>query len=105
MSERDTDIRESVRLGYWFDRAKCAGQPLDDYVLHDYKPHEDREERARALCEGCPVIKECALDAMEPLAVSTVRGGVWINPRPGRANQRKTIGATLEELAEVAGVK
>lgn len=103
MSERDTGIRESVKRGYWFDRAKCAGQPLEDYDLAEYKRPEDRDDRAKELCEGCPVIKECALDAIDPFAVSTVRGGIWIQPRTGSAN-RKTIAATRIELATVAGV-
>lgn len=60
----------------WRSEAKCAGRDPKVYELHEYDG--DPDNMARGLCVGCPVLKSCALDAMYPLAVGTVRAGVWI---------------------------
>ena len=69
---RSTDIE-------WLERAQCRGRDPELYSL-DSKLYRDidRQARARWLCRGCPVMQQCAADALEPLAYGTVRAGVWL---------------------------
>ncbi|WP_370876330.1 WhiB family transcriptional regulator [Corynebacterium striatum] len=88
----------------WRRQAKCLGM---DPHLFDIQPTKRVAEVygdsatgadiARSLCEGCPVIRECAVEAMRPLAWGTVRAGVWISDFKG-ANATKL----REQLREVA---
>lgn len=85
---------------HWRLRALCRGRDPEDYDLtfsKDLGEDETRDSRARALCEGCPVMVECAAEALEPLAVGTVRAGVWI-PDWGRTRRRTTARQRLEEI-------
>ena len=61
----------------WITRAKCAGDDPQRYELGTGSV-DVRQQIARGLCRGCPVLRECALDALDHLAVGTVRAGVWI---------------------------
>lgn len=72
--------------------AKCAG---DDPAKYELAPLtggtksgiaaqvRNRFAIARALCHGCPVIAECARDALENNLLGMVRGGVWVAAGPG----------------------
>lgn len=52
----------------WHERALCL----------DVEPTEfDKREGVR-FCVGCPVIRECALDALENRSVGVVRAGVFL---------------------------
>lgn len=80
---RSTDVE-------WLERAQCRGRDPELYSL-DSKMYRDidRQARARWLCRGCPVMQQCAADALEPLAYGTVRAGVWI---PIATSNQKGIG-------------
>lgn len=68
----------------WRYYAKCSGDDPHKYELGDHKlTDKDRHERARELCRGCLVIKECAIEALNPPAIGTVRAGVWITAYSG----------------------
>ena len=45
--------------GPWADRAACAGMDTDIFF------NADRQEEARNICLGCPVVLECAEYAIE----------------------------------------
>ena len=45
----------------WKQRGNCNGEPA--YIF--YVKHPRVEERARAICMGCPVIEECFLYALQ----------------------------------------
>lgn len=76
----------------WRDRAQCLGDDPNNYSLERREHHKtDRQATARDLCRGCPVMSDCATDALEPLAYSTVRGGVWI-PSPSAGYAPHVIG-------------
>lgn len=91
---RGTRKKKQMIRTDWIDAAQCRGQNPQAYELDDYRG--DRDARAVELCAGCPVTRECAAAALDPLAVGTVRGGVWItdSPRTGtRAITRRRLQA------------
>lgn len=70
----------------WHREAKCAG---DDPELFDVTGRTTEVPRlVYAMCNKCLVRRECATDALEPLAVGTIRAGVAIPDA-----WRKTAGA------------
>lgn len=85
----------------WQERAKCWGDDPERFTLDD-GPHEVppryRAGVARDLCDGCPVIRECAADALRYRVTSTVRAGVWC----GSANHsmKTSAKAAMKEIAD-----
>ena len=76
----------------WMDDALCATRGPYLYELEPFTG--DRDGLARGLCVGCPVVRPCAADALEPLAVGTVRGGVWVSDKStSRARVRRRLAA------------
>lgn len=89
----DPQTRERVA---WTSRAKCVDMPphLFDAETLAYVYHPaDRPAAARALCAGCPVIRECAADSIDPLAVGVVRAGLLLGPNHTGAPGRETRAA------------
>lgn len=80
----------------WTRQAMCAGRDPRAYELDGFTG--DRVAYARGACAGCPVMVECAADALEPLAVGTVRAGVWIP-----ADHNKTRAVRRQLASVVAG--
>lgn len=67
----------------WHDDALCArpGRDPRDYdaIAKDYRPGSPREDnvaRAVSLCAGCPVLQQCALEALFEQCKGTTRAGV-----------------------------
>ena len=81
----------------WTRRALCVGRDPGMYELEEFRG--DREEYARGACAGCQVVEECAADALDPLAVGTVRGGVWVAPA---SSQRRKVRRQLMDAARAA---
>lgn len=83
----------------WRGDAQCLGREPREYELdgNEYKG-TNRQARARELCEGCSVVRECAGEALEPLAESTVRAGVWI-PAAAHGHIRSRVVYALSEIA------
>lgn len=83
----------------WRGDAQCLGRDPRDYEL-DTGEHTgtDRQVIARELCDGCEVMRECAAEALEPLARGTVRAGVWIP----FVMTRGTTARVREGLSEIA---
>lgn len=70
----------------WWNRAKCHGENPDDYDLGLTRA-PNKDYAARKLCEGCPVIAECAADVLENNNYGMVRAGMWFDTwavRPSR---------------------
>lgn len=86
----------------WTRQALCLGRDPGMYELEEFRG--DREKYARGACVGCPVIGECAADALDPLAVGTVRAGVWISEQSSmrRAARRQLIDAAARARADRA---
>lgn len=64
-----------LNMNRWWERAKCAGQPLNNYVLTGQR---DKQATACALCQHCPVKPQCAYEAITYEDSGVVRAGVWI---------------------------
>lgn len=100
-------MRPSLRFNWsWRSHAKCLGDDImlydlsalaDYWKVHGWPPKTPANTIAATLCADCPVIRECAADALvdRPRPVGVVRGGVWCSP----AYWRRTSAA----LAAVAG--
>lgn len=84
---------------WWQIRGKCYGMAPMDYELDRYE-HKgiDKQARARELCKGCEVVRDCAVEAIDPIAHSTVRAGVWI-PEQFHRDGRDRV---LRSLCEIA---
>ena len=77
-------------MGDWRQQAKCLGMEPRLFETQSakklaavYGDSTTGADIAKSLCEGCPVIRECAVEALHPLAWGTVRAGVWINDFKG----------------------
>lgn len=64
-----------LNMNRWWEQAKCAGQPLNNYVLTGQR---DKQATARQLCKHCPVKPQCAWDALDHADTGIVRAGIWI---------------------------
>lgn len=99
-------MRISERFKWeWRGRAKCLDLPIDLFDLSDTRAYIREHDLdapatpttiASALCDGCPVMRECAADALvdKPRPVGVVRGGIWCSPAYWRQ--------TAEKLSRVA---
>lgn len=95
-----TNIAATERaLSQWLSLAKCAGADPHEYSFDTIKGR-DLQAEASALCAGCPVLVDCARDALEPLAVGTVRAGIWIpdNTSMHGSRARRLARARLNEV-------
>ena len=81
----------------WRYSAKCAGDDPGRYEL-DMHRNMDKQARARELCRGCLVVKECANEALHPTAIGTVRAGVWITGVAGSNYRRLKFARTALKL-------
>lgn len=83
----------------WMQDAKCAGM---DPTLFDWKPNNPRQEqnRARTLCEGCPVLMQCARYAHQIRPTETIYAGIAFPalPRSGRDGRAGTAYRRLDQL-------
>lgn len=76
----------------WWRHGKCVGMEPEMFDLSEgpyMVPPPERERIAKRLCRGCPVMRECAADAIVHRDVGVVRAGVWIsNNRCSKRNSR-----------------
>lgn len=93
---RGTRKKKKMIRTDWINVAQCVGRNPQDYELDDYRG--DRDARAVELCAGCPVTRECAAAALDPLAVGTVRAGVWVHDSP-RTGTRAITRRRLQAIA------
>ena len=75
-----------LNMNRWWERAKCAGQPIKNY---DLKGQVNKPATARELCAGCPVKPQCL-----------VRGGIWIPDETSLAmrHERQAVTDALYEV-------
>lgn len=72
----------------WRDRALCRNRDPELYVL-DGIANNQRAARAKELCFGCPVMVECAEDALRNGDTGVVRGGKSVPEAGGKV--RRTL--------------
>lgn len=85
----------------WHYRGKCADPALDpkDWDLQRRAKDWQTLVRAAKACIGCPVIRECAIEAVETKSIGTIRAGL-----PCPENHWKSTGTVRQEALElVAG--
>lgn len=81
---------QQVTTRPWHERAKCAGREPTKYeVVVSTVPRVAREqdEYARNLCAGCPVVLDCALDALDYGDVGVIRAGLILRHTSGGVKQ------------------
>ncbi len=62
---------------HWDDRARCAKMPLEiffGYEGHNLTPKEAKN--AQRICWGCPVIRDCLINALTSYEPAGVQGGL-----------------------------
>lgn len=90
---------------HWTEDAKCRSIHPDAFDFGAEKcPVESKRAMARKLCEGCPVIAECAEDVLEHDSFGLVRAGLWTHGWMcgGPLNRGSKKGALVEELQFIA---
>ncbi len=66
---------------YWRDDAACLGAEVIEPWLPGIRS-TDAPELARWYCMGCPVVRECATDALRNRDRGIIRAGLWLGDRP-----------------------
>lgn len=87
----------TVDIPSWHANAKCAGAKPGSYDFPKRAGYGTRKERAawkryvRDACEGCPVIGECAQDAIERpwFTLQVIRAGACWTGGPGKRSECK----------------
>ncbi|MFD8565500.1 WhiB family transcriptional regulator [Streptomyces sp. NPDC059639] len=84
---QSTLLRPVGDLWDWQRSAACRG--MDSSVFYSPagergRQRREREERARHICEGCPVLQECARMALVTKEAYGVWGGLSEAERGGR---------------------
>ena len=62
----------------WRDLAMCAGRTSPDPDLQSRPTNVSYAKAAQRYCQGCPVVVECAQDALDHGDHSVVRAGVYL---------------------------
>lgn len=94
----------------WMTDAKCADM---DPTLFDWQPHSQSTKahtaeqlRAAALCDGCPVMRECVRLAYDVRPSEVIYAGIAFPAfeRNGRSKTAKIAYSRLYQLATRLGV-
>lgn len=91
---------------HWLGDAQCAGMDTDEFEYPEHirgltttEMKSRRWHRAANLCLGCPVIRECAADALDQHDASIIRAGVPI-PERGSTPYYRRARTWLQEIAD-----
>ncbi|ASN69224.1 hypothetical protein 7S3_46 [uncultured Caudovirales phage] len=57
----------------WKTRGHCYTQDPERWDVDNLTPGRETQE-AQALCHRCPVIQECAADAIKPIDMTSILG-------------------------------
>lgn len=80
---------EAIMKGWWRPKAACKGMDTDT-IFYPEHPHTSAGDAARAVCEGCPVRKECLEWAMATHEPDGIWGGrTWRQRRRLGADRRR----------------
>lgn len=94
----------------WLVQAKCRHSSPENFVLDEketgtWLPATQRDMQADHLCAGCPVKKQCAIDAIEHEDIGVVRAGVWLPDHAPKGSYVPRRHNTQKLLAVINGTK
>lgn len=91
-----------IRRSEWHEHAKCLDVGPHAYdcdmaqLQRGMRGLDGRAKYAAKMCAGCPVIQDCAQEAVQLSGGGTIRGGIWLFPdREGSPRPRKAHDAGL----------
>lgn len=91
------------QLPEWHSMAQCSKpghDPRDWDTRRADNGRRDRAVRAATLCAGCPVIEQCAAQALAEQPTGVVMAGMCMpSYRPWKGNRHHGLGAALEAVA------
>lgn len=88
----------------WAERAACADLSPDDFMSRDgegitaFLRRVSGDSEVLSCPTDCPVMMECAIDALENGDVEVIRAGVFLHPRHATAKFKESR-SRLEEVA------
>ena len=88
----------------WHARAHCSvtGSPTDWDTPTDRRPRHEKLATTAAQCTGCPVVVECAADALEERSIGVIRAGVPLVHHDWQGRRGPVVADTMACIA--AGV-
>ena len=75
----------------WHELAECARHRCNPSL--EGTPPKKLQRVARSYCAGCPVMAECAAEALQNTDTGVVRGGMFIPQGNGRYHRPSTVAA------------
>ncbi|WP_204358651.1 WhiB family transcriptional regulator [Streptosporangium sp. 'caverna'] len=72
-------MRMMIREIGWATRGAC--RESDPELFFPLTPSDEHETRAKAVCEGCPVLKECRAYAIREGEPEGIWGGLTVKER------------------------
>lgn len=90
----------------WMTEAKCAGDDIERYSTDRLGTGPGVQAKARKLCAGCPVMRECAIDALRFDTRGVVRGGFAFSEDATKVNRfRQKVALQLGVVAPKRSVR
>lgn len=107
MTRKDTlEVNHNDIDMSWHDRAKCSGKPGEYDARKDMstKGYRGMLANVRSLekCEGCPVIQQCATQALQERWEGVVAAGIELPYYPWFTNSRERL-SHKDYLVDVSG--
>lgn len=87
-----TDARSS-----WYERAACRGADTEELFANSAA-----QNRAKAVCSGCPVRTECLSEALDGRVEFGVWGGMTERERRALLRRRPEVASWREVLESVS---
>ena len=82
-------VIESAAIDAWLDRAACADLDLEHLPMFFVEAGRSLSKQATALCERCPVRRNCLDHAIEREITSGYFGGMSPSARRHRVAERR----------------
>ncbi len=80
-------IDQPPKIGQWADRAECRGQPTYWWFPDEHRTNVAENNKAKKICQLCPVIAECLEYAMSYPHDYVSLPGIWGGLTEGQRRQ------------------
>ena len=86
----------------WFNAAMCSGMDPEKFTVRSTPvPNGPIWKAAQKACDGCPVVAECADDALRHRDSGVVRAGVPLRPFFGQhEDDRRALAAAAHHARQ-----